>query len=86
MIQGFSVAGKSWVALVGSLAAVVIPWFVTSVVPTLPEPWPALIGAALALATAVGVYHAPSTSVPGRSGPTTPPTASTTGGTPWPVS
>lgn len=58
-LQGWAVAGKSWTAFVGSLLAVLIPWFVTTVAPHLPEPWPALIGAAVALATAVGVYHAP---------------------------
>lgn len=75
-LQGWAVAGKSWTAFGGSLLAVLIPWFVTTVAPHLPEPYPALIGAAVALATAVGVYHAPyapangSTTVPATPWPT----------------
>lgn len=80
-LQGFAVAGKSWVAFGGSLLAVLIPWLVTNVVPTLPEPYPALIGAVLALATAVGVYHAPYAPVAGQEDASQP----TAGGTPWPT-
>jgi hypothetical protein len=79
-LQGFSVAGKSWVSLGGSLVAgSILPWFLANIAPNLEEPWPALIGAAVAVATAVGVYHAPYQPVPSRnSGP-----SSTTN--PWPT-
>jgi hypothetical protein len=78
-LQGFSVAGKSWVALFGSLVAgSVLPWFLANVAPSLPEPWPALIGAGVALATAVGVYHAPYQ-------PVSPAADPAPGGSPWPT-
>ena len=70
-IQGFAVAGKAWVSLIGSLLTFIVPW-VVQVSTTLPEPWPALIGAVVALLTAFGVYHAPYK-------PVNPP-----GSTPWP--
>lgn len=57
-LQGFAVAGKSWVALFGSLLTFIVPW-VVQYSTLLPAPWPSLIAAAVALATAVGVYHAP---------------------------
>ena len=84
-LQGWAVAGKSWTAFVGSLLAVLIPWLLTTVVPTLPEPWPALVGGIVALMTAVGVYHAPYQPVP-QQGPTGEYPAPSTGGTPWPSS
>jgi hypothetical protein len=49
---------KSWVALVGSALAVAVP-LVLSVATYLPEPWPAVVGAVIALLTAAGVYKAP---------------------------
>lgn len=57
-IQGFAVAGKAWTALAGSLLTFLVPWVVEQSA-NLPAPWPSLIAAAVALATAVGVYHAP---------------------------
>lgn len=57
-LQGFAVAGKSWVALLGSLLTFIVPWIV-QYSSLLPPPWPSLIAAAVALATAIGVYHAP---------------------------
>lgn len=70
-IQGFAVAGKAWTALLGSLLTFIVPWVVQNSA-ALPAPWPSLIAAAVALATAVGVYHAPYQSVPQRNsgGPT----------------
>lgn len=76
-LQGWKVAGKSWTALIGSLLTFIVPW-VVQISAGLPQPWPALIGAAVALATAVGVYHAPYQSV-------TPSSAPRPGGTPWPT-
>ena len=57
-LQGFAVAGKSWVALLGSLATFLVPWVIQES-NHLPSPWPSVIAAAVAIATAVGVYHAP---------------------------
>ena len=54
----WSVAGKSWVALIGSLLTFIVPWAVNASA-SLPDPWPALIGGVVALLTAFGVYHAP---------------------------
>lgn len=76
-LQGWAVAGKSWVALVGSLLTFIIPWIV-QISAGLPEPWPAIVGGVVALLTAVGVYHAPYQPAPGRNG--TPPK------NPWPTS
>lgn len=49
---------KTWVALVGSVLSFVIP-FVLEVSDSLPTPWPALVGALVAVLTALGVYRAP---------------------------
>jgi hypothetical protein len=57
-LQGFAVAGKSWVGLIGSFLTFLVPWVVQES-NHLPAPWPIVIGAAVAIATAVGVYHAP---------------------------
>lgn len=57
-LQGFAVAGKAWTALLGSLLTFIVPC-VVQYSTSLPAPWPSLIAAAVALATAVGVYHAP---------------------------
>lgn len=57
-LQGWKVAGKSWTALIGSLLTFIIPT-VVSLSTSWPEPWPAVIGAVVAVLTAVGVYHAP---------------------------
>lgn len=76
-LQGWAVAGKAWVGLVGSFLTFIVPW-VVQYSSLLPAPWPAVIGAVVAVLTAVGVYHAPSRSIT----PTTP----TTGSTPWPTS
>lgn len=58
MLQSWSVAGKAWTGLVGSLLAFLVPWVVQQSA-GLPGPWPALIGAVVALLTAAGVYRAP---------------------------
>ena len=78
-LQGWAVAGKSWVALFGSLLTFVIPTLV-QMSTTWPEPWPAVIGAVVAVLTAIGVYHAPYRPVPGsrQAAQYVPPT-------PWPV-
>ena len=76
-LQGWAVAGKSWVALVGSLLAFIVPWIV-QVSASAPQPWPALIGAIVALLTAFGVYQAPYKSVPSKGGSPTP------ANNPWP--
>ena len=76
-LQGFSVAGKAWVALLGSLLTLIIPWLV-QVSAGLPAPWPAVIGVIVALLTAVGVYHAPYQ--PAGATPAAAPTS-----TPWPT-
>lgn len=62
-LQGFAVAGKSWVALIGSFLTFIVPW-VVQYSSLLPSPWPAVIGAIVAVLTAVGVYHAPYQPVP----------------------
>lgn len=49
---------KAWTALVGSALSVVIP-LILQVSQFLPPPYPALIGGAIALLTAIGVYKAP---------------------------
>ena len=76
-LQGWAVAGKSWVALLGSLLTFIIPW-VVQYSAFLPAPWPAVIGAVVAVLTAVGVYNAPYKPLP----PVTP----TQGSTAWPQS
>ena len=76
-LQGYQVAGKSWVALVGSLLTFIIPW-VVQYSTLLPAPWPAVIGAVVAVLTAVGVYHAPYQPVSPRN--------QSPSNTPWPQS
>lgn len=49
---------KTWVAVIGGLLTVAIP-LILSVSEALPEPWPAVIGAVVAVLTATGVYKAP---------------------------
>lgn len=49
---------KTWVGLIGSLLTFVGP-FVLQSADLLPSPWPAVIGVVFALATTLGVYHAP---------------------------
>lgn len=49
---------KTWWAVIGGLLTVVVP-LVLSVATSLPDPWPALIGAVVAVLTATGVYRAP---------------------------
>jgi hypothetical protein len=77
-LQGFAVAGKSWVALIGSLLAFIVPW-VVQVSVGLPAPWPALVGAVVALLTAFGVYQAPYRPVTPNAKTATP------ASTPWPT-
>ncbi len=64
-IQGWQVAGKSWAALIGSLLAVAIPALVQAS-HSMSAPWPAVIGAVVAVLTAIGVYQAPSQPVAPR--------------------
>ena len=73
-LQGWSVAGKSWVALLGSLLTFIIPALVSAST-SWPAPWPAVIGAVVALLTAFGVYQAPYKPVPQKDAPPN---------TPWP--
>lgn len=77
-VHGWSVAGKSWVALIGSLLTFIVPWIVQASA-GLPAPWPAVIGAAVAVLTALGVYRAPYAPVPPKE------TNTTTPSTPWPA-
>jgi hypothetical protein len=49
---------KTWIALAGSVLSFVVP-LVVSVEDYLPSPWPAVIGGAIAVLTALGVYRAP---------------------------
>jgi hypothetical protein len=56
-LMSWSTAGTTWVALLGSLLKFAVP-FVVQLTAGLPEPWLGLIGAGVALATALGVYHA----------------------------
>jgi hypothetical protein len=83
--MNWSTAGKTWVALLGSLLTFAVP-FVVQLTAGLPEPWPALIGAAVALATALGVYHAPYAPTRGSTPTTTggPPPVAGEYQTPWP--
>ena len=62
-LQGWSVAGKAWVGLVGALLTFIIPTLV-SMSTSWPEPWPAVISAVVAILTAVGIYHAPYSAAP----------------------
>lgn len=49
---------KTWVGLLGSLVTLSAP-LALSASETLPAPWPFIIGAVLAVLTALGVYQAP---------------------------
>lgn len=49
---------KTWIAAIGGALTVIVP-IVLSVSTNLPEPWPAVISAVVAVLTAVGVYKAP---------------------------
>lgn len=51
---------KTWIALAGSVLTFVVP-LVVSAESYLPSPWPAVIGGAIAVLTALGVYKAPYT-------------------------
>jgi len=77
-VQGFAVAGKAWVGLIGSLLTFIVPW-VVQYSAFLPAPWPAVIAAVVAVLTFFGVYHAPyqpAAKAPQNGG----------GATPWPQS
>jgi predicted anti-sigma-YlaC factor YlaD len=78
-LHGWSVAGKSWVALGGSLLTFIVPW-VVQVSVALPPPWPAVIGGVVAVLTALGVYRAPYAPAPPKQSP------SAQSATAWPVS
>ena len=75
-LQGWSVAGKSWVALGGALLTFIVPMLLQVSV-GMPEPWPAVAAALVAVLTAVGAYHAPYAPAPGKA--PQPPS------TPWPT-
>lgn len=49
---------KAWVGLLGSLLTFGVP-YVLEFADALPSPWPAVIGAVLAVLTALGIYKAP---------------------------
>lgn len=76
-LQGWAVAGKAWVGLLGSFLTFIIPWVVQES-DHLPYPWPFVIGAVVAVLTAVGVYHAPYAPVSPKAAAPQP------GDTPWP--
>ena len=76
-LQGWAVAGKAWVGLLGSFLTFIIPWVVQES-DHLPYPWPFVIGAVVAVLTAVGIYHAPYQAVPPKTAAPQP------GDTPWP--
>jgi hypothetical protein len=77
-------AHKSWVAAVGGLLTVVVP-LLLQVATYLPDPWPALIGGVIALATVLGVYKTPNKPVAPVAPPVAPPSQPPTGGytNPW---
>ena len=77
-MQGWKVAGKAWTGLIGSLLAFIVPWVVQQSA-NFPQPWPALVGAVVALATAFGVYSAPYS-------PSQNAGSSANDGNPWPTS
>lgn len=54
-------AAKAVVALIGSALSFIIP-LLLQVSVALPAPWPALIGALVAVLTALGVYRVPNSS------------------------
>lgn len=83
-VQGWAVAGKSWAALLGSLLTLLIP-LVLRVADLLPPPWPAVIGAVIAVLTAFGVYQAPYQPV-NSSGTQYNPPPSDDSPSPWPTS
>ena len=76
-LHGWSVAGKAWAGLLGSFLTFIIPWVVQES-DHLPQPWPYVIAAVVAILTAVGIYHAPYQ--PTRK--VNPPASPT--GSPWP--
>lgn len=76
-LQGFAVAGKAWVGLIGSFLTFIVPWVVQES-NHLPFPWPLVISAVVAIMTAVGVYHAPYQPVAPRNSAPTP------SSNPWP--
>lgn len=81
-LHGWKIAGKSWTAFFGSLLTLIIP-LLLQFSPMFPPPWPAVIGAVIAVLTAVGVYHAPYQPVnKAQSQPYSPPDV--TGNNPWP--
>jgi len=77
-IQGWSVAGKAWVALIGSLLTFIVPTLLAASA-SWPAPWPAVLGAVVAVLTALGVYRAPYQ-------PTTTHHSDKPRSTPWPTS
>lgn len=77
-LQGFKVAGKTWVGLLGSFLTFIIPW-VLQESDHLPQPWPYVIAAVVAVLTAVGIYHAPYQPVSKVADPPA------HGGSPWPT-
>ena len=88
-LHGWTVAGKSWTAFLGSLLTLLIP-LLLQFSPMFPPPWPAVIGAVIAVLTAVGVYHAPYQPVGRNSATVTPlnlpPVGGPSGNSPWPTS
>lgn len=77
-LQGWAVAGKAWLALLGSFLTFIIPWILQES-DHLPQPWPYVIAAVVAVLSAVGVYHAPYKPAPGQGFGRSKPAAS-----PWP--
>ena len=54
----FAQTAKTWKSLIGSILTLVIPYLL-QISPSFPAPWPAVIGAVLAVLTAFGVYKVP---------------------------
>lgn len=79
-MHGWSIAGKAWAGLIGSFLTFIIPWVVQES-EHLPQPWPYVIAAVVAILTAVGIYHAPYSPAPGSPAKTSAP-----GTSPWPSS
>lgn len=84
-LQGWTVAGKSWTAFLGSLIVALLPG-IAQVAGLLPAPWGAIltgIGGVLSLITGRVAYSAPYQPVPS---PPSAPAAPTNPNSPWPQS
>ena len=71
---------KTWVGLFGSLLTLGVP-YVLQFSTDLPAPWPVVIGAVIAVLTALGIYHAPYAPTGTTIAPDTPEVAAAAAGT-----